>query len=105
MYCPVCGRQVEGSSNFCSGCGTAIAPLPPPARRLYRSRFHRMVGGVCAGVALYNGWEISMVRLAMVVLVLFAGVGTIAYVIAWIVIPQEPLWLPADMTAGEPRTS
>jgi len=105
MYCPACGKQIDGSANFCSMCGAAIAPLPPPARRLYRSRYHRMIGGVCAGIALYNGWDIALVRLAGVLLVVFTGVGAIAYIIAWIVIPQEPLWLPVEMAAGVPRTS
>ncbi|NQV08179.1 PspC domain-containing protein [bacterium] len=58
-------------------------------RRLYRSRNDKMLGGVAGGVGRFFGVDPTLVRLAFVVLV-FAGLGIIAYLVAWIVVPWEP---------------
>ncbi len=98
MFCTVCGKQLEPNSNFCSACGTAVAPPAVFGRynstMLLRSREHRVVAGVCGGLALHYGWDLSLVRLMLVLIVIFSGVGVVAYIIAWIVIPQEPYALP-----------
>jgi phage shock protein C len=54
-----------------------------------------MLGGVCAGLAQHFGWDVALVRILLCVLVFF-GCGTpiLAYIIAWIVIPQEPYFFP-----------
>ncbi len=62
-----------------------------PPRRLYRSRSDRMLGGVAGGVAAYLQVDPALTRLAFAVLVLAAGAGFLLYIIAWIVIPEEPL--------------
>jgi phage shock protein PspC (stress-responsive transcriptional regulator) len=51
-----------------------------------------MIAGVCGGIADWLGWNPTTVRIAYVVLsILSVGFpGTIAYVILWIVMPQEP---------------
>ncbi len=57
-------------------------------KRLYRSRDDKMIGGVCGGLSKYFNVDSTIVRL-LAVLLLFAGVGLIAYLIAWIVVPLE----------------
>jgi len=57
-------------------------------KRLYRSSSDKMIGGVCGGLAKYFDFDSTIVRL-IAVLLLFTGVGGIAYLIAWIVIPLE----------------
>lgn len=59
---------------------------------LYRSRRHKIIAGVCGGLADFLGWEPTVVRVAYVILsVISVGFpGTIAYVILWIVMPKEP---------------
>ncbi len=59
-------------------------------KRLYRSRTERVLGGVCGGIAEYFGVDPTLVRLLALVLILAGGAGIIAYIIAWIVIPEEP---------------
>ena len=61
-----------------------------PTRRLYRSRSDRMLGGVAGGLASYLQVDPALTRLAFASLVLAAGSGLLAYIIAWIVIPEEP---------------
>jgi phage shock protein PspC (stress-responsive transcriptional regulator) len=49
-----------------------------------------MIGGVCAGIADYLDIDPTIVRLLAVAAVLFGGSGILAYIIAWVVIPEEP---------------
>jgi phage shock protein C len=59
---------------------------------LYRSRRHKIIAGVCGGIADWLGWDPTPVRIAYV-LISIASVGfpgTIAYIILWIVMPKEP---------------
>ena len=59
-------------------------------RRLTRSR-DAMVGGVAAGVANWIGTDPALVRIAWALLVpLTAGAALLAYIVAWIVVPEEP---------------
>jgi len=59
-------------------------------KKLYRSKENRKIAGVCGGIAEYFGVDPIIVRLITLVLVLSAGGGLIAYIIAWIVVPEEP---------------
>jgi phage shock protein C len=68
-------------------------PVPPPfsgPRRLYRSRRNRMIGGVAGGLAEYLGVDPSLIRLIWAFSIFFAGFGIFAYIVAWILIPDEP---------------
>jgi phage shock protein PspC (stress-responsive transcriptional regulator) len=58
-------------------------------RRLVRSSDNRMLGGVCAGVADYLGVDVTIVRLLTVVgTVLGFGSLIVAYVVAWLLMPE-----------------
>ena len=55
--------------------------------RLTRSS-NRVIAGVCGGLAEWLGWDIALVRLLY--LIVSAGFpGVIAYIILWIVMPEE----------------
>jgi phage shock protein PspC (stress-responsive transcriptional regulator) len=57
---------------------------------LVRSRDGRMLAGVCAGVADYLGFDVTVVRVIWaVVSVVTGGAGVLAYLVAWIIIPEE----------------
>lgn len=58
-------------------------------RVLTRSRDDRVIAGVCAGAARYLNIDVSVVRIVTVAIMLFAGVGLLAYVVAAVVIPEE----------------
>lgn len=49
-----------------------------------------MVAGVASGIARHVGLDPTLVRLAFVVLTLAGGSGVLAYLVAWLVIPEEP---------------
>ena len=59
-------------------------------KKLYRSRTDKKLCGVCGGLAKYFGIDSTIVRLALVLCVLFAGFGILAYIIAALVMPEEP---------------
>jgi phage shock protein C len=70
------------------------SPLIPPQstpRKLYRSRNNRMIGGVCGGVADYLNLDPTIVRVITVLLTLFTGVPVVVYLVALLVVPEEPL--------------
>jgi len=59
-------------------------------KRLFRSRKDRILGGVCGGMGSYFNLDPVLVRVVWAVLLFAAGVGFLAYIIAWIIIPEEP---------------
>ena len=68
-------------------------PEPPPAgdgpRVVRRSRSERVIAGVCGGIGRYLGVDPVLLRIAFIVLALANGLGVIAYVVAWVAIPEE----------------
>ncbi|HOW45792.1 MAG TPA: PspC domain-containing protein [Candidatus Aminicenantes bacterium] len=60
-------------------------------KRLYRSRKNRMLGGVCGGIAEYFEIDPVIIRLVAVALFFVGGSAVLAYIIALIIIPYEPL--------------
>ncbi len=64
-------------------------PATNPTRRLVRRTDDRMVAGVCSGIAEYTGIDVTVVRLAAVVgAVLGLGSLIVAYVVAWLLMPE-----------------
>jgi phage shock protein PspC (stress-responsive transcriptional regulator) len=60
-------------------------------KRLYRSKNERLLGGVCGGIGQYYDTDPNLIRILWVVLTLLSvGIGLIAYLVAWIIIPEEP---------------
>ena len=50
----------------------------------------RMVAGICAGVAGFFGWDVTVVRVVVAVAsVMTGGTGVLAYLVAWVLIPVE----------------
>ena len=73
---------------------------------LLRPRSGRMVAGVCAAFARTYGWNVTLFRILLVVLTPFhLGLGFLAYVVAWIVIPEEPILVSSVPPTSPPLTS
>ena len=58
-------------------------------KRLTKSRTDRKLCGVCGGLAEYLNLDSTVIRLILVLLVVFAGTGLLAYIIAALVMPEE----------------
>ena len=52
---------------------------------------NKMIGGVCAGLGEYLGLDPTIVRIVWVLMVLFAGVGILLYIILWLVMPKPTM--------------
>ncbi len=66
-------------------------PLTLYMKRLYRSTRDRMLGGVCAGLGEHFNVDPSVVRILWVAVTLLSlGIGIIVYIIAWIIVPEQP---------------
>ncbi len=59
-------------------------------KKLYRSKEDKMIAGVCGGVADYFQIDPVWVRLVAVLLIFADGIGIIMYLLAWILIPENP---------------
>ena len=91
MYCPNCGKEYSQKVNFCCQCGTAMfTPAAAPKKPLTLSRTDKKIAGVCGGFAEYAELDSTIVRIVWLVTAIFSGVGFIAYLVAWIVMPQPP---------------
>lgn len=60
------------------------------SKRLYRNINNKMIGGVCSGLADYFELDPTLIRVIWLVLVLAGGTGVLAYIICWIVMPEQP---------------
>lgn len=61
-------------------------------KRLYKSNQEKMLDGVCGGIAEYFDLDPTVIRLAWVVFCAMGGCGILAYIIAAIVIPRNPVY-------------
>ncbi|MGH3384810.1 MAG: PspC domain-containing protein [Nocardioidaceae bacterium] len=81
---PPTGAEPDQPDN-----GPDDGPQEPARKRLVRSRDDRWISGVCGGVAEYFGVDANLVRLLVVVgAVLGFGSLIIAYLIAWVLMPE-----------------
>jgi len=104
MYCNYCGKLIQDDANVCAYCGIRVGSVLA-RKRLLRPRNGRKIAGVCAGFAEYFDLDVTVVRVVWLISVFVgAGLSLIAYVIAWIVMPEEPSVL-APAPVGEQVTS
>jgi phage shock protein PspC (stress-responsive transcriptional regulator) len=90
--------EVNGASSQGSVSAEQAAPSSAGGRgpagtqsgkKLERKVTGRWVAGVCAGLADYTGLDVSLIRVLFAVLSFFGGLGSVAYVLGWALIPEE----------------
>lgn len=64
-----------------------------------------MAGGVCGGIARYLDVDPVLLRVAAVALMLSGGLGVLAYLIAWAVIPEAETGEPEHPVAPSGRAT
>ncbi len=92
MFCTQCGVELGDTVRFCSQCGHATplgAPAQGPPARLTRDIQNKKIAGVCAGFARYMDVDVVLMRVIWLALALCTGVGFIAYIVAWIIMPKD----------------
>ena len=74
-------------------------------RKLYRARHDRRLAGVCGGLGEYFQVDSTLLRLLWVLLLFPTGVigGVLFYVVAWVIVPEEPAYSGAVETVADPQ--
>ena len=60
-------------------------------KKLYKSAVDRKLAGVCGGIAEYFNVDATLIRLAWVLFSLLGGSGLLAYIIAALIMPEQPV--------------
>jgi len=82
------GGSQQSSYTFSSATnGASEQQYQYTHQRLLRNPYDKVLGGVCSGMAVYFDIDPIIIRLLLVVLFFTAGIGIVAYIIAWAVIP------------------
>lgn len=89
MYCNHCGKVIPDDAVLCPYCGKHLSGVVAH-RKLVRPRTGRKIAGVCLGFADYFDLDVTLVRIVWLLCALFGLTGVVAYVAAWIIIPEEP---------------
>ncbi len=58
-------------------------------KKLYRDEYHKVLGGVCSGLAEYFEMDVTIVRLLFAFTFFIMGFGLIPYIVLWIVLPRK----------------
>jgi len=98
MYCNYCGKAIQDDAAVCAYCGIRVG-ASVARKRLVRPRLGRKIAGVCLGFAEYFDIDVTLVRLMWLIGSFMTGIGLLAYPIAWIVMPDEPPLLTAQVAA------
>ena len=102
MYCNACGKAIAEDARYCAHCGTVLGQMPAP-KKMMRPRGGRTVAGVCAGLGHYLDLDVTLIRLIWALVTLCSGIfpGVVVYVLAWVIVPEEP-WTAPAVGAGAP---
>jgi phage shock protein C len=71
-------------------------------KRLYRSTKNRIIAGVSGGLGEYLDVDPVLFRIAFVVATFAGGAGILAYIIAWIIMPEQPREEPMSTPSQPP---
>ena len=86
----------RAKARVLNGLPGARTSAPASALNQFRRSLHdRWLGGVCGGIAQVTGVASWVWRLVFLFGLVFAGCGLALYVLLWILVPPEQLYLPA----------
>jgi phage shock protein PspC (stress-responsive transcriptional regulator) len=76
---------------------------PTASRPLLLDKRNKKIAGVCAGFARYFDVDISLMRVIWLAVALTGGIGVIAYLAAWIIVPSDRGAQPQAAFAPHPQ--
>jgi phage shock protein PspC (stress-responsive transcriptional regulator) len=88
--CPHCAEEIRVEAVKCRWCGSFVDGRAL-TRTWYRSHEQKRIAGVCGGLAEEFGISVTVLRLAFVLgTLLGGGMGVVAYLVLWVVMPYRP---------------
>lgn len=107
MYCTKCGVELREDDRFCSRCGgrTGVGGVEAASRPLLLDKRNKKIAGVCAGFARYLDMDVTLMRVLWLAVALMTGVGFIAYLAAWLVMPSDHGDATRVVLAQSPQTN
>jgi phage shock protein PspC (stress-responsive transcriptional regulator) len=94
MSCVRCHKDLADEASYCPHCGArqhAATESAWASRRLVRVTSQEKIAGVCAGIADYLDVDVTLVRAVWLALSIVPGAivgGVLAYILAWMVMPE-----------------
>jgi phage shock protein PspC (stress-responsive transcriptional regulator) len=77
---------------------------PQISKKLFRDNERKVLGGVCGGLAAYFDIDVVIIRLIFIITAIFGGLGLVAYIVMWIVLPAAVSITDKMQMQGEPVT-
>lgn len=104
MYCNYCGKAIQDDANVCAYCGRVVGARVVTRPPLVRARAGRKIAGVCLGLAHHMAVDATLMRIIVVCLTIVFPPTLLAYLLAWIIMPEEPevVVLPASTAIPNP---
>jgi len=59
-------------------------------KRIYRSKKDKAIAGVCGGIGEYLNIDSTIIRIFWAASLFAGGAGIVAYILCWIIIPENP---------------
>jgi phage shock protein C len=101
MYCNQCGKVIQDDAAVCAYCGVQVG-ASQARKKLIRPRTGRKIAGVCRGFSEYFDVDVTLVRVVWLIAAFMTVIGFLSYPIAWIIMPEEPMLLPAAVGTPQP---
>jgi phage shock protein C len=64
-----------------------------------------MIGGVAAGLAEYFDIDPTLIRVLFVITLFLGGTGILAYILLWIIVPEEPIVIKGQQNTDQNQSS
>jgi phage shock protein C len=105
MFCTRCGIELRDDDRFCNRCGarTQVGRIEVSSRPLMLDKRNKKVGGVCAGFARYFECDVTLMRVVWLCVALATGVGFLAYLAAWMLMPSDRGMNPYAAMQADPQ--
>lgn len=105
MFCTQCGVQLRDDDRFCCRCGTRTGVAEPlnTSRQLMLDKRNKKIAGVCAGFARYFDVDVTLMRVIWLSVAVVTGIGFLAYLAAWLIMPSDYGLEPRPVLTSEPQ--